>query len=112
MSAEDWQRTLRRQFGREQRFALRNIGDEPVFSDFDVGNDATGARYRVSIRGPAPGDNQCTCMDFASNDLGTASISSSHGRGSWHGGAARRRWRDPSRRRTARCCCTLQVSAR
>ena len=30
----DWQAALRRQFGREQPFALRNLGAEPVFSDF------------------------------------------------------------------------------
>jgi hypothetical protein len=28
-----WQRELRRQFGREQRFRLENTGHEAVFSD-------------------------------------------------------------------------------
>ena len=38
MSLEVWQRELRRQFGREQPFALTNVGTEPVFSDFEVRN--------------------------------------------------------------------------
>ena len=71
MSADDWQRALRRQFGREQRFELRNLGDEPVFSQFRVGNAETGGHYSVTIRGTTPGDNVCTCLDFATNDLGT-----------------------------------------
>jgi len=74
MAADDWQRALRRQFGREQVFELKNLGDAklaPIFSDFSVGNAASGGRYRVAIRGTAPGDNLCTCLDFATNDLGT-----------------------------------------
>jgi hypothetical protein len=36
MSLETWQRELRRQFGREQAFALKNVGAEPVFSEDQV----------------------------------------------------------------------------
>jgi superfamily II DNA or RNA helicase len=71
LEAADWQTTLRRQFGREQRFGLENLGQEPVFSDFRVHNPASGTHYRVAIRGPAPGQNFCTCPDYATNDLGT-----------------------------------------
>jgi superfamily II DNA or RNA helicase len=74
MPADEWQRALRRQFGREQGFELQNLGDptaSPVFSDFRVGNAVSGGRYRVTIRGAAVGDNRCTCLDFATNDLGT-----------------------------------------
>ncbi len=74
MAADDWQRALRRQFGREQVFEWQNLGDarlSPVFSEFRVGNAASGGRYHVAIRGPLPGDNLCTCLDFATNDLGT-----------------------------------------
>ena len=74
MPADDWQRALRRQFGREQGFGLQNLGDAkqaPVFSEFRVSNTDTGGHYRVVIRGPASGDNLCTCPDFATNDLGT-----------------------------------------
>jgi hypothetical protein len=42
LEAADWQTTLRRQFGREQRFGLENLGQEPVFSDFRVHNPASG----------------------------------------------------------------------
>ncbi|HEY5582684.1 MAG TPA: SWIM zinc finger family protein [Rhodoferax sp.] len=67
----DWQTALRRQFGREQDFGLKNLGQDPVFSDFSVSNPASGTHYRVAIRGQAPGQNFCTCPDYASNDLGT-----------------------------------------
>ena len=29
------------------------------------------ANYRVAIRGSLPGDNYCSCPDFATNSLGT-----------------------------------------
>ncbi len=67
----DWQTALRRQFGVEQHFGLQNLGSEPVFSDFEVHNPASGGRYRVSIRGRALGINRCSCPDFITNDLGT-----------------------------------------
>jgi SNF2-related domain/Helicase conserved C-terminal domain len=67
----DWQAALRRQFGREQRFALRNLGTEPVFSTFRVGNPASGTHYQVTVRGLAAGQNQCSCWDYATNHLGT-----------------------------------------
>ena len=71
MSLEDWQRELRRQFGREQDYTLRNLGQQPVFSEFAVTNPQTRRTYRVHIRGARPGDNHCTCPDFTTNTLGT-----------------------------------------
>jgi superfamily II DNA or RNA helicase len=71
LEVADWQAGLRRQFGREQNFGLKNLGAEPVFSDFRVSNPASGTHYRVAIRGQAPGQNFCSCPDFATNDLGT-----------------------------------------
>ncbi len=71
LSLEDWQIGLRRQFGREQAFACENLGNEPVFSEFRVSNPGSGGRYRVSIRGVAPGSNRCDCGDYATNELGT-----------------------------------------
>ncbi len=67
----DWQRTLRRQFGREQAFGLENIGAEPFFSEFRVSNPQTKSAYRVAICGKQPGDNYCACPDYATNELGT-----------------------------------------
>ena len=61
MSLETWQRELRRQFGREQPFALTNVGTERVFSDFEVRNPQSAGTYRVSIRGVRPGENYSTC---------------------------------------------------
>ena len=33
LSAADWQRALRRQFGGEQAFGLENVGMQPFFSE-------------------------------------------------------------------------------
>src|SRR5262245_7131726 len=71
LSLEDWQRQLRRQFGREQKFRIRNLSDQPIFSEFAVTNPQSRRTYRVEVRGPEPGANRCTCADFATNTLGT-----------------------------------------
>jgi superfamily II DNA or RNA helicase len=71
MSLEDWQIELRRQFGREQNYKLKNLGEDRIFSEFEVTNPQTQSSYRVHIRGPRPGDNFCSCPDFATNTLGT-----------------------------------------
>ena len=71
LSPIDWQRALRRQFGREQSFELENIGAESIFSEFRVGNPQSKSSYRVAIRGLHPGDNFCECPDYATNELGT-----------------------------------------
>lgn len=71
MTPVEWQRALRRQFGREQAFLLDNLGSEPVFSEFRVGNPQSKSRYRVAIRGQQAGDNYCGCPDYATNELGT-----------------------------------------
>ncbi|MCC6870696.1 MAG: DEAD/DEAH box helicase family protein [Burkholderiales bacterium] len=67
----EWQRALRRQFGREQAFVLENLGDQPFFSEFRVGNPRSKSSYRVVIRGLDAGDNYCACPDYATNELGT-----------------------------------------
>lgn len=71
MSLEQWQIALRRQFGTRQDFRLENIGTQPIFSEFLVSNPQTGTQYRVAIRGSQPGENYCSCPDFAVNTLGT-----------------------------------------
>jgi superfamily II DNA or RNA helicase len=71
MTPDDWQRALRRQFGREQVFSLENLGTEPFFSEFRVGNPESKSSYRVAIRGSRPGDNFCACPDYTTNELGT-----------------------------------------
>ena len=71
LSPVEWQRALRRQFGREQVFRLENLGTEPFFAEFRVGNPASKTSYRVAIRGLDAGDNFCACTDYATNELGT-----------------------------------------
>jgi len=71
MSLEAWQYELRKQFGREQNFTLKNLGDHPIFAEFQVTNPQSQNTYRVIIRGIRPGDNLCSCPDFATNTLGT-----------------------------------------
>jgi superfamily II DNA or RNA helicase len=71
LSPVDWQRGLRRQFGREQVFGLENLGSEPFFSEFRVSNPISKSRYRVAIRGLGPGGNFCSCPDYATSELGT-----------------------------------------
>ena len=71
LSLEAWQIRLRREFGREQKFLLENLGQEPFFSEFRVTNPGTGGIYRLGIRGARPGDNYCSCPDFSVNTLGT-----------------------------------------
>ncbi len=71
MSLEAWQIGLRRQYGREQKFKLKNLGSQAVFSDFQVANPQTKSVYRVSIRGAGLGENFCSCPDFVTNTLGT-----------------------------------------
>jgi superfamily II DNA or RNA helicase len=71
MAVDEWQRGLRRQFGRVQAFKWKNLGAEPIFSEFAVENPQSGSRYRVAIRGIRPGENFCSCPDFSTNDLGT-----------------------------------------
>ncbi len=71
LSPVDWQRGLRRQFGREQAFELENLGIEPFFSEYRVSNPASKSSYRVAIRGLGPGGNFCSCPDYATSELGT-----------------------------------------
>src|SRR5437879_2688107 len=71
LSPVDWQRGLRRQFGREQAFGLENLGNDPFFSEFRVSNPASKSSYRVAIRGKGPGGNFCSCPDYATSELGT-----------------------------------------
>lgn len=71
LSVGEWQIALRREFGREQKFKLENIGDEPIYSEYRVTNPDADTSYRIAIRGQNPGDNYCSCPDFAVNTLGT-----------------------------------------
>src|SRR2546428_8457851 len=69
LALESWQAELRREFGREKRVRLTNIGDERGFSEFEGINPANGNTYPVAVRGTAPGGNFCSCPHFATNAL-------------------------------------------
>jgi len=71
MTLSQWQIILRKEFGGDQAFRLKNTGNEPVFSEYTVFNPQTSREYRVAIRGTNCGDNFCSCPDFAVNTLGT-----------------------------------------
>ncbi len=71
LSPVEWQRGLRRQFGREQAFGLENLGSEPFFSEYHVSNPVSKSSYRVAIRGMGPGGNYCSCPDYTTSHLGT-----------------------------------------
>ena len=71
MSLADWQVALRRQFGPEQKFRMKNLGDDEIFSEFEITNPESGGTYRVAVRGAGLGENFCSCPDFAVNLLGT-----------------------------------------
>src|SRR4051794_27640418 len=61
MSLEDWQRELRKQFGEKQPFLLKNVGDHPVFSEFQLTNPQSKSSYHLIVRGASLGDNFCSC---------------------------------------------------
>jgi superfamily II DNA or RNA helicase len=62
---------IRRKRAAEEKFTIRNLGRNRVFSDYQITNPASGGQYRVSIRGFDVGDNTCECPDFRTNTLGT-----------------------------------------
>lgn len=70
-SLEQWQRALRRQFGEQQHFILKNTGGRPFFSDYSLTNPESGKTYKIAIRGEEPGMNYCSCPDYRINNLGT-----------------------------------------
>lgn len=71
LSLEEWQRVLRKQYGEQQKFRIKNTGAHPVFSDFLLTNPESGRTYKIAIRGDAPGNNYCSCPDYGINNLGT-----------------------------------------
>ncbi|MBI5186299.1 MAG: DEAD/DEAH box helicase [Nitrospinae bacterium] len=67
----EWQRALRKQYGVQINYTLKNTGVHPIFSEFLAANPDTGKSYKIAIRGERPGENYCSCPDFAINNLGT-----------------------------------------
>ena len=55
MSLEQWQVALRKQFGPQQNFKLKNVGSEPIFSDFEDVRRCAVPVSDIGIRGPFAG---------------------------------------------------------
>ncbi|MFO0969426.1 MAG: hypothetical protein U0793_28040 [Gemmataceae bacterium] len=71
MSLEEWQIELRRQFGRQQSFQLKNLGDYPIFSEFQVANPQSKAFTASSFAAKSRRQLLLLGGDFATNHLGT-----------------------------------------
>lgn len=71
LTVEEWQSALRKQYALEQKFKVKNIGSEPLYSDYEVYNPETNKTYKVSIRDNISSFNYCSCPDFRVNTLGT-----------------------------------------
>jgi SNF2 family DNA or RNA helicase len=71
LTVEEWQAALRKQYASQQKFKIKNIGDKPLYSDYEVYNPETDKTYKVSIRDNITSFNYCSCPDFRINTLGT-----------------------------------------
>lgn len=71
LTVEEWQKALRKQFAAGKKFIVKNIGDQPLYSDYEVYNPETKKTYKVSIRDNINSFNYCSCPDFRVNGLGT-----------------------------------------
>jgi SNF2 family DNA or RNA helicase len=71
ITLDEWQRKLRKQFAKEQKYKISNIGNHPFFSDFEVYNPESDKTYKVSIRDNVSSFNFCSCPDFRISVLGT-----------------------------------------
>lgn len=77
LTPQDWQIALRKQFGQNSQFEIKNLTDNPVFSDFSVYNPVSESTYKVAVRSSpkqtekGENNNFCSCYDFKTNQLGT-----------------------------------------
>ncbi len=71
LTLDQWQAALRKQFGKQIKFKLTNLGEHPIFSDFHILNPETGSQYKIAIRSKDDSANFCACLDFKTNQLGT-----------------------------------------
>jgi len=71
MSNTQWQSALRKQIAEDEKFTVKKIGDELVFTDYSVYNINSNNTYKVALRSADNLPNFCTCPDFKTNQLGT-----------------------------------------
>ncbi len=56
---------------KEEKMRVLSQDTATPWTDYFVDSAASGKRYRVALRGFAPGQSYCTCPDFRKNTLGT-----------------------------------------
>lgn len=71
LQLEDWQKALRRQFAKDNMFAISKLDNELVFGDYEVTNPINNNSYKIAIRNNDNSLNFCSCLDFKTNHLGT-----------------------------------------
>ena len=71
MTDMHWQIVLRQQIAAEESFTITKVGDEVVFTDYDVFSVKTGVVYKTALRSADNSLNFCSCPDFKTNQLGT-----------------------------------------
>jgi SNF2 family DNA or RNA helicase len=71
MTDTAWQTALRQQMAEKEFFTIKNLGREPVYSDFSVYSPASKNIYKVAMRSRDNNLNFCSCPDFKTNQLGT-----------------------------------------
>ena len=71
MTDEAWQTALRHQMAQKESFTIKNLGDQPVYSDYSVYSPSSKNTYKVALRSRDNTLNFCSCPDFKTNQLGT-----------------------------------------
>lgn len=71
MNDFEWQIALRKQIAEDENFTIKRMGDEIVFTDYNVYSHHSKNSYKVAIRSPDNSLNFCTCPDFKTNQLGS-----------------------------------------
>ncbi len=71
MNNAEWQTALRRQLAEKEIFEIKKLGDEPVYSDYNVYSPNSKNTYKIALRSKDNSLNFCSCPDFKTNLLGT-----------------------------------------
>ncbi len=71
LSENEWQTLLRIQIAKKEKFEIKNLGKQPVYSDYAVFSTKSNNTYKVAIRSRDNSLNFCSCLDFKTNGLGT-----------------------------------------
>ena len=61
----------RKERSKSEKMLVTSQDESTPWTDYFVDSPTSGKRYRVALRGFAPGESYCTCPDFRKNTLGT-----------------------------------------